>query len=163
MDTLIRKLLPLTEWGLLLRVEGGTVYASGFRPEVDLEALAQEIRDGWLELVREEAMLRVRVGAEAKAQALRPHDFSDLMTKLQLGRLRPEEQARLNAYYDALNALEEERAALEAAIAKAASVAELNAIAWPEWVAWEPIPEDPEFVLEADTQPGTPRKGNTLA
>ena len=156
MEALIRKLLPLTERGLLLRVEGGTVYAFGFRPEVDLNALAQEIRDGWLELVREEALLRVRTGAEAKAQALRPHDFSDLMTKLQLGRIRPEEHARLNAYYDAVDALEAERAALEAAIAKATSVAELNAIAWPEWVAWKPIPENPEFVLEAELRPEAP-------
>ena len=59
----------------------------------------------------------------------------------------------------ALDALDEERAGLEAAIAKASSVAELNAIAWPEWVAWSPIPENPEFVLEAEP----PRGGNTLA
>lgn len=150
MDTLIGRLLPLTEKGLLLRVEGNTVYASGFRPEVDLEALAQEIRSGWLELVREEALLWVRRAAEARAQALRPSDFDDLMARLQLGRIRPEEQARLNAYYDALDALEAERAALEEAIAKAASVAELNALAWPEWVAWTPIPENPEFVLEVE-------------
>lgn len=150
METLISKLLPLAENGLLLRVDGNTVYASGFRPDVDLGALAQEIREGWLELVREEALLRVRRAAEAKAQALRPSDFADLMARLQLGRLRPEEQARLNAYYDAVGAVDEERSALEAAIAKAASVAELNAITWPEWVAWEPIPEDPEFVPEAE-------------
>lgn len=163
MDTLIAKLLPLTEKGLFLRVEGSTFHASGFRSNVDLEALVREIRNGWLELARNEAMLRVRVGYEKLVPTLRPPDFVDLMARLQLGRLRPEEQARLNAYYDALDALEAERAALEAAIAEAASVAELNAITWPEWVAWKPIPENPEFVLEADTQPGTPREGNTLA
>lgn len=156
METLIRKLLPLTDRGLLLRVEGSTLYASGLRPDVDLEALAQELREGWLELAREEALLRVRVGAEARAQALRPSDFADLMARLQLGRIRPEEQARLNAYYDALDALEGERAALETAIAEAATVAELNAIAWPEWVAWKPTPENPELVLEAAPQPEAP-------
>lgn len=49
--------------------------------------------------------------------------------------------------------LDEERATLEAAIAKAGTVAELNAIAWPEWVQWSPIPENPELILEADPQP----------
>lgn len=150
METLIRKLLPLTEKGLLLRVEGGTVYAYGLRSDVDLEALKRELRDEWLELVHEEAFLRVRTRAEAKAQDLRPPDFADLMARLQLGRIRPEEQVRLNAYYNALDVLEAERATLETAIAEAASVAELNAITWPEWVQWSPIPENPDFVLGGD-------------
>lgn len=150
MRALTNKLLPFAATGLYLRTEAGdTLYISGFRDDVDLEALEQEIRAGWLDIARQEAMLRVRGAAEARAQALRPADFADLMARLQLGRIRPEEQARLNAYYDALDALDEERVALEAAIAKAGTVAELNAIAWPEWVQWSPIPENPKLELEA--------------
>lgn len=140
MRTLTNKLLPFAASGLYLRTEAGdTLYISGFRGDVDLDALEQEIRAGWLDIARQEAMLRVRAGAEARAQALRPPDFADLMARLQLGRIRPEDQARLNAYYDALDALDAEREQLEATIATA-SVAILNAMEWPEWVGWEALP-----------------------
>jgi hypothetical protein len=151
MRSLINKLLPHTEHGLSLRMEGDTIYASGFREGVDLEALAQEIIESWLEMARREALLLVRDGKEEKARRLRPADFNDLMAKLQLGRIKPEEQQTLNAYYDALDALEAEANALSASIAEA-SVADLNAIRWPEWVNWTHIPENPKLEFEATSE-----------
>jgi hypothetical protein len=140
MRALTSKLLPHTAPGLALRIDGDTVYASGFREDVDLEALEQEIRAGWLDIARQEAMLRVRIGYEARAQTLRTPEFADLVTQLQLGRIKPEAQARLNAYYDTLDELEREAKALLQKLEKAESVEALNDIAWPEWVGWEPLP-----------------------
>lgn len=148
MRALMSKLLPHTAQGLALRIDGDTVYASGFREDVDLKTLKKEVTDNWLEMARQEALLLVRDGKEEKAKQLKPVDFDNLLAKLQLGRIKPDEQQRLNDYYDALDALDEERAALEAAIAKAGAVAELNALAWPEWVGWQALPL--RFKLEVE-------------
>lgn len=147
MRLLINKLLPYTQHGLFLRAEGDTIYASGFREDVDLEALEQEIIDNWLEMARQEAFLLIRDGKEEKAKQLKPVDFDNLLAKLQLGRIKPEEQQQLHDYYDALDTLETEADAL-ASIAKA-SAADLNAMQWPEWVNWTHIPENPKLEFEA--------------
>lgn len=147
MNTAISKLLPYSESGIITRRENDTlIIISGFRSDVDLEALQAELEVEWLELARQEAANRIKNALIAAQESRRPANFSDLTVKLQLGRITPAEREQLNAYYDALDALEGERAALEAAIAKAGAVAELNAIAWPEWVQWEPIPEAPELI-----------------
>lgn len=148
MRALMSKLLPHTARGLALRIDGDTVYASGFREDVDLETLKKEVTDNWLEMARQEALLLVRDGKEEKAKQLKPVDFDNLLAKLQLERIKPDEQQRLNDYYDALDALEREANALQTAIAQAESVGALNDIAWPEWVGWQALPL--RFKLEVE-------------
>lgn len=148
MRPLVNKLLPLTKYGLVTRIEEDSVYLGGLREDVHLESLQDEIIKDWVEIARQEALLLLRDGKEEKAKQLRPADFNDLMAKLQLGRIKPEEQQRLQDYYDALDALETEADALSASIAKA-SVADLNAMQWPEWINWTYIPENPKLELEA--------------
>lgn len=143
MDTLINQLLPHCPAALWLRLEADTYYLHGYAGG---ETPLEQIRSEWPTLAREEARLRLRRGLEAQAGTLRPPDFADLTMRAQLGRLKPPDQQRLNAYYDALDALDDTVAQLEAAIATA-DVAALNAMQWPEWVAWTPIPESPRFVL----------------
>ncbi|QAY18047.1 hypothetical protein [Meiothermus phage MMP17] len=140
MRALTSKLLPHAAQGLALRIDGDTIYASGFREDVDLETLKKEVTDNWLEMARQEALLLVRDGKEEKAKQLKPVDFDNLLAKLQLGRIKPDEQQRLNDYYDALDELEREAKALLQKLEKAKSVEELNKIPWPEWVGWQALP-----------------------
>lgn len=154
MNTAIIKLLPYSKSGIISRHSDGTLTLGGFRNDINLEALQAEIEAEWLELARQEAANRVKVALASASARLRPDDFTDLMTKLQLGRITDSERQTLNAYYDALDALEREANALQTAIAQAESVEALNDIAWPEWVGWEPLPL--RFELLAEPEPAPP-------
>lgn len=143
MEILTNRLLPHCPVGLALRLEADTYYLHGYEGG---ETPLEQIRSEWPDLVRQEARQRLRQGREAEALRQRPADWGDLTARLQLGRLKPPDQQRLNAYYDALDALDDAVAQLEAVIANL-DVAALNALEWPEWVAWTPIPESPRFVL----------------
>lgn len=154
MNALLSKLLPHSDLGILLKQEDKTLLVVGLKPD-NLKTLRAELEASWLELAKEEATIRVKNALTAAQESRRPANFSDLTVKLQLGRITPAEREQLNAYYDALDALEREANALQRAIAQAESVEALNDIAWPEWVQWEPIPEALELILEAEPQPET--------
>lgn len=140
MNTVIFKLLPYSESGIITRRENDTLIISGFRSDVDLEALQAELEVEWLELAKEEAAIQIKNALTAASARLRPDDFTDLMAKLQLGRITDSERQTLNAYYDALDALEREAKALLQKLEKAESVEVVNKIPWPEWVGWEALP-----------------------
>ncbi|MCL6530974.1 MAG: hypothetical protein K6T70_12805 [Meiothermus ruber] len=148
MRSLLAKLLPLADKGILSKTENSTLILSGFRNDIDPEALQAEIEAEWLELARQEAANRIKNALIAASERLRPDDFTDLMTKLQLGRIADSERQTLNAYYDALDALEREAKALLQKLEKAESVEVVNKIPWPEWVGWEPLPL--RFELEVE-------------
>jgi hypothetical protein len=154
MNTAISKLLPYSKSGIISRHSDGMLTLSGFRKDADLEALQADLEAEWLDLARQEAANRVKSALTAASERLRPADFTDLMAKLQLGRITPEGRQALNTYYDALDALERGAATLQAAIAQAESVEALNDIAWPEWVGWEPLPL--RFELLAEPEPAEP-------
>jgi hypothetical protein len=140
MNSVIFKLLPYSESGIITRRENDTLIISGFRSDVDLEALQAELEAEWLELAKEEAAIQIKNALTAAQESRRPANFSDLTVKLQLGRITPAEREQLTAYYDALDALEQEAATLQTAIAQADSVDALNRIPWPAWVGWEALP-----------------------
>ncbi|WP_051529429.1 hypothetical protein [Meiothermus cerbereus] len=140
MNTIIFILLPYSKSGIITRRENDTLIISGFRDDVDLEALQAELEVEWLELARQEAANRIKNALIAASERLRPNDFTDLITKLQLGRITDSERQTLNAYYDALDALEREAKALLQKLEKAESVEVVNKIPWPEWVGWEALP-----------------------
>jgi hypothetical protein len=140
MNTVIFKLLPYSESGIITRRENDTLIISGFRSDVDLEALQAELEASWLELAKEEAAIQIKNALTAAQESRRPANFSDLTVKLQLGRITPAEREQLNAYYDALDELEREAGALLQEAGKAKSVEALNKIAWPEWVGWKALP-----------------------
>jgi hypothetical protein len=148
MNTAIIKLLPHSESGIISRHSDYTLILSGFRDNVDLEALQAELETSWLELAKEEAAIQIKNALTAAQESRRPANFSDLTVKLQLGRITPAEREQLNAYYDALDELEREAKALLQRLEKAKSVEALNKIAWPEWVGWEPLPL--RFKLEVE-------------
>jgi hypothetical protein len=154
MNSVIFKLLPYSESGIITRRENDTLIISGFRSDVDLEALQAELEAEWLELAKEEAAIQIKNALTAAQESRRPANFSDLTVKLQLGRITPAEREQLTAYYDALDALEREAKALQTAIAQVESVGALNDIAWPEWVGWEPLPL--RFELLAEPEPAEP-------
>jgi len=156
MNIAILKLLTHSESGIITRRENDTLIISGFRNDVDLEALQAELETSWLELARQEATNRVKAALTVATESLRPADFTDLNVKLQLGRITPEGRQTLNDYYDTLDALEQEAAALQTAIAQADSVHALNSIPWPEWVGWEPLPV--RFLLLAESPKAEPPK-----
>ena len=149
--TLLAKLLPLADKGISLRIETSTLILSGFRNDINLEALQAELEVEWLDLARQEATNRIKVALTATQESRRPANFSDLTVKLQLGRITPAEREQLNAHYDALDALEREAGALLQEAGKAKSVEELNKIPWPEWVGWEALPL--RFKLEVEPDP----------
>ena len=155
MNTVIAKLLPYSESGIISQNDGDTLVISGFRNDINLEVLQAELEVEYLDLARQEAANRVKAALAAANDRLRPADFIDLMAKLQLGRITPEGRQTLNEYYDKLNALEQESAALQTAIARADSVDALNCIPWPEWVEWEPLPV--RFLLLAESPKPKPK------
>ena len=154
MMTLLAKLLPLADKGILSKIETSTLILSGFRDGVDLESLQAELEVEWFKLCKEEAAIRVKNALAAAQESHRPANFFDLAVKLQLGRATPAEQERLNAYYDALDELERKAATLQVAIERAQNVKALNDISWPEWVRWEPLPL--RFELLAKPKPIKP-------
>ena len=156
MNIAILKLLPYSESGIVSRrQDNDTLTLSGFRDNVDLKALQAELETSWLDLAKQEAANRVKAALAAANDRLRSADFIDLMAKLQLGRITPEGRQTLNEYYDKLDALEQESAALQTAIAQADSVDALNRIPWPEWVEWEPLPV--RFLLLAESPKPEPK------
>lgn len=140
MNTVICKLLPYSESGIVSRHSDDTLIISGFRNDINLEALQAEIEAEWLELAKEEAAIQIKNALTAAQESRRPANFSDLTVKLQLGRITPAEREQLNAYYDALDELEREAKALLQKLEKAESVEVVNKIPWPEWVGWEALP-----------------------
>ena len=154
MNTVIAKLLPHSEYGIISRQDNDTLTLSGFRANVDLNALQTKLEASWLDLARQEAANRVKNALTATQESHRPANFFDLAVKLQLGRATPAERERLNAYYDALDELEREAATLQVAIEQAQNVKALNDISWPEWVRWEPLPL--RFELLAKPKPIEP-------
>ncbi|GEM81877.1 hypothetical protein [Meiothermus hypogaeus] len=140
MNTAISKLLPYSESGIVSRHSDDTLIISGFRNDINLEALQAEIEAEWLELAKEEAAIQIKNALTAAQESRRPANFSDLTVKLQLGRITPAEREQLNAYYDALDELEREAKALLQKLEKAESVEVVNKIPWPEWVGWEALP-----------------------
>lgn len=152
MRSLLAKLLPLADKGILSKTENSTLILSGFRNDINLEALQAELETEWLELAKEEAAIRIKNVLTAAQESRRPANFSDLTVKLQLGRITLAEREQLNAYYDALDALEREANALLQELEKAKSVEELNKIPWPEWVEWEALPL--KFKLEVEQKIG---------
>jgi len=140
MNTVIFKLLPYCESGIITRRENDTLIISGFRSDVDLSVLQAALEASWLELAKEEAAIQIKNALTAAQESRRPANFSDLTIKLQLGRITPTEREQLNTYYDALDELEREAKALLQKLKKAKSVEELNKIPWPEWVGWEALP-----------------------
>jgi len=146
--TLLARLLPLADKGILSKMETSTLILSGFRNNVNLEALQAELEASWLELARQEAINRVTNARIAVAERLRPNNFVDLNLKFQLGRSKPEEQQILNAYYDALDALDREAETLIQRAKKAKTIEALNKIPWPEWLGWEALPL--RFKLEVE-------------
>ena len=147
MNTVIAKLLPHSEYGIISRQDNDTLALSGFRNDINLQALQAELEAEWLELCKEEAAIRLRNALAAIQESRRPANFSDLTVKLQLGRITPTEREQLGAYYDTLDALEREAKALLQKLEKTINVEELNKIPWPEWVGWEALPLG--FRLEA--------------
>lgn len=147
MNTAIIKLLPYSESGIVSRQDNDTLTLSGFRNDINLEVLQAELEAEWLELAKEEAANRIKNALIAASERLRPDDFTELMAKLQLGRIADSERQTLNAYYDALDGLEREAKALLQKLEKAESVEVVNKIPWPEWVGWEALPL--RFELEA--------------
>ena len=156
MNIAILKLLPYSESGIVSRQDNDTLTISGLRKDVDIKALQAELEAEYLDLARQEAANRVKAALAAANDKLRPADLVDLMAKLQLGRITPEGRQTLNDYYDKLDALEQEAAALQTAIAQADSVHALNSIPWPEWVGWEPLPV--RFLLLAESSKPEPPK-----
>ena len=148
MMTLLAKLLPLADKGILSKIETSTLILSGFRDDVDLESLQAELEVEWFELCKEEAAVRVKNALAATQESRCPVNFSDLTVKLQLDRITPAEREQLNAYYDALDELEREAEVLLQRLEKAKSIEGLNKIPWPEWVRWEPLPL--RFKLEVE-------------
>lgn len=148
MNTIITKLLPHSELGIVSRRSDDTLTLSGFRDDVDLEALQTELEAEWLELAKEEVAIQIKNALTAAQESRRPANFSDLTVKLQLGRITPAEREQLNAYYDALDELEREAKALLQKLEKAKSVEAVNKIPWPEWAEWEPLPL--RFKLEVE-------------
>ncbi|KIQ54286.1 hypothetical protein [Meiothermus taiwanensis] len=140
MTTLLSKVLPFADKGILLQMIDFVCILRGFREDVDLAALQAELEAEWLDLCKEEAAIRVKNALATAKESQRPANFADLTTKLNLGRINPEEQQALNAYYDTVDALEQEAAALREKIAKAKNVETINKIPWPEWVGWEALP-----------------------
>lgn len=140
MNTAISKLLPYSESGIVSRHSDDTLIISGFRNDINLEALQAEIEAEWLELAKEEAAIQIKNALTAAQESRRPANFSELTVKLQLGRITPAEREQLNAYYDALDELEREAKALLQKLEKAESVEVVNKIPWPEWVGWEALP-----------------------
>lgn len=140
MNTAISKLLPYSESGIVSRHSDDTLIISGFRNDINLEALQAEIEAEWLELAKEEAAIQIKNALTAAQESRRPANFSDLTVKLQLGRITPAEREQLNAYYGALDELEREAKALLQKLEKAESVEVVNKIPWPEWVGWEALP-----------------------
>jgi len=155
MNVVIFKLLPYSESGIVNHHSDNTLTLSGFRKDIDLKILQAELEASWLDLAKQEAANRVKAALAAANDRLRPADFIDLMAKLQLGRITPEGRQTLNEYYDKLDALEQESAALQIAIAQADSVDALNRIPWPEWVEWEPLPV--RFLLLAESPKPEPK------
>jgi len=156
MNIAILKLLPYSESGIVSRHSNDTLILSGFRDDVDLKTLQAELEAEYLDLARQEATNRVKAALAAANDKLRPADLVDLMAKLQLGRITPEGRQTLNEYYDKLDALEQESAALQTAIAQADSVHALNSIPWPEWVEWKSLPV--RFLLLAESPKPEPPK-----
>ena len=154
MNTVIFKLLPYSKSGIVSRHRDDTLTLSGFRNDINLESLQAELEVEWFKLCKEEAAIRVKNALAAAQESHRPANFFDLAVKLQLGRATPAEQERLNAYYDALDELEQKAATLQVAIEQAQNVKALNDISWPEWVRWEPLPL--RFELLAKPKPIKP-------
>ncbi|MGK0618467.1 hypothetical protein [Meiothermus cerbereus] len=152
MNALLSKLLPHSDLGILLKQEDETLLVVGLKPD-NLKTLRAELEASWLELAKEEATIRVKNALAAAQESRRPANFPDLSTKLQLGRATPAERQQLEAYYDALDALQEEAEALLQKVGKVKSVEAINKIAWPEWVGWEALPL--RFVLEASSEEKT--------
>jgi len=151
MNTVIIKMLPYAESGIISLQNDETLVIRGFRSDIDLEALQTELEAEWLDLAKQEATNRVKAALNTATERLRPAGFTDLMAKLQLRRINPAGRQTLNEYYDKLDALEQEAAALQIAIAQADSVGALNSIPWPEWVEWEALPL--RFKLEVEPDP----------
>lgn len=151
MRPLLNKLLPLTQEGLSMRIDGDSIYLSGLKEDVDLEAIQKEIEKEWVEMAKQEAILKIRDGILEMGKSLKPADFDELMAKLQLGRLGDEGKAELNKYFDALDSLEGVGDSLRDMVALAQKVKQLNAYDWPEWVRWERIPEKPLIYLSSSS------------
>jgi hypothetical protein len=134
-----------------MRIDGDSIYLSGLKEDVDLEALREEIESEWLEMAKQEAILKIRDGILERGKALKPADFDELMARLQLGRLKDEDKARLNEYFDALDSLEGVGDSLRGMVALVQGVKQLNAYDWPEWVRWERIPEKPLIYLSSSS------------
>jgi len=156
MMSIIAKLLPFADKGILSKIETSTLILSGFRNDINFKALQAELETSWLELCKEEAAIRVKNALVATQESRRPENFSDLAIKLQLGRITPDEREQLDAYYDALDELEREAKALLQRLEKAKSIEELNKIPWPEWVGWEALPV--RFLLLAESPKPEPPK-----
>lgn len=65
MRSLLAKLLPLADKGILSKTENSTLILSGFRNDIDLEALQAEIEAEWLELAKEEAAIQIKNACRA--------------------------------------------------------------------------------------------------
>jgi predicted phage-related endonuclease len=150
MNSLILKLLPYANKGLYFRKEDNTFVLGGLKEDIDLNTLRSELENEWINLVRQEAIMAVKRSLSETIEKLRPNNFTDLVTKLQLGVITEEQRQILINYYNQINNLEQTAKNLENYINNASSVEEINNINWPEWITWNPLPTEPNFVLEVD-------------
>jgi hypothetical protein len=99
MDSLILKLLPYSDKGIYFRQENNTFVIGGLSKDVDIENLQSELEREWINLVRQEAITIIKRSLHEVQEKLRPANFNDLVTRLQLGMISEEQRQVLINYY----------------------------------------------------------------
>ncbi len=143
------KLLPYSNKGIYFRQEDDTFLIGGLDKDVDIENLKSELEREWVDLVRQEAIMIVKRSLNEIQEKLRPDNFDDLVVRLQLGRISKEQRKILINYYDQIDELEQAAKRLIDTINNS-SVEDINNMEWPEWVAWNKVPTEPNFLLKQD-------------
>ncbi len=151
MDSLIIKLLPYSNKGIYFRQEDDAFIIEGLDKDVDIENLKSELEREWVDLVRQEAITIVKRSLNEAQEKLRPDNFDDLVVRLQLGKISEEQRQILINYYNQIDKLEETAQRLIDTINNS-NVEDINNMEWPEWITWNRIPTEPNFVLKRSYQ-----------
>ena len=154
MDSLILKLLPLSNKGIYFRKEGEAFVIVGLSKNTDLKNLNLELENEWVHLVRQEAITTVRNSLLGCQQKLRPDNFDDLTTRLQLGIINDSQRQTLINYYNQVDELEQTAQSLIDTI-NTSTIDEINNIKWPDWITWNKVPIKPQFVLKHEIDDDT--------
>jgi len=150
MNSLILKLLPYSDKGIYFHQEDDTFVIGGLS-KANIDNLKSELEKEWVNLVRQEAITIINRSLHEAKEKLRPDNFDDLVTRLQLGIISDEQRQALINYYNQVDELERTAQRLIDVI-NTSNVEDINNMEWPDWVTWNRVPTEPNFVLKQDYQ-----------